>query len=68
MPVWETIQFDRNVLELLYFVSYGQTLSVTNYLPCRWLLLLGRVGAAFIEPRLSLMILYIIFYTSFAFK
>jgi hypothetical protein len=31
----------------------------SSWAPCRWLLLLGRVGAAFIERRLSLMILFI---------
>jgi hypothetical protein len=29
---------------------------------CRWFLLLGHVGVAFIERRLSLLILFIIFY------
>jgi hypothetical protein len=31
------------------------------WVPCRWFLLLGRVGVTFIERRLSLLILFIIF-------
>jgi hypothetical protein len=34
----------------------------SSWAPCHWLLLLGRVGAVFIERRLSLMILFIIFW------
>jgi hypothetical protein len=32
--------------------------------PCHWFLLLGRMGVAFIERRLSLLILFIIFFAS----
>jgi hypothetical protein len=34
----------------------------SSWAPCRWLLLLSLVGVAFIECRLSLLILFIIFY------
>jgi hypothetical protein len=34
----------------------------SSWAPCRWLLLLGRVGAAFIERGLSFLILFIIFH------
>jgi hypothetical protein len=34
----------------------------SSWAPCHWLLLLARVGVAFIERRLSLLILFIIFY------
>jgi hypothetical protein len=34
----------------------------SSWAPCHWRLLMGRVGAAFIERRLSLSILFIIFW------
>jgi hypothetical protein len=38
----------------------------SSWAPCHWLLLLGRVGAAFIERRLSLMILFIMFFVFYS--
>jgi hypothetical protein len=47
---------------LPFLVDLVYHILIDALAPCHWFLLLGRMGVAFIERRLSLLILFFIFY------
>jgi hypothetical protein len=63
---WFQYSYLNNVESPLEYVACFLNLSFdvlgSTWAPCHWFLLLGHMGVAFIERRLSLLILFFIYY------
>jgi hypothetical protein len=57
------IFFKKKVNQTIFVFALSCFCSGSAWAPCRWFLLLGHVGVAFVERRLSLLILFIMFLT-----